>query len=169
MTGFRFAAGASFVAAIIVSSACWQGNAGVNPVQALAARRAIRNEVVRAYDLSRPDVPANLMALYAPTGPIVSASGGRIMTSRDSIRAGIDAFWTNVGRNMRDPHVEWTQMEIDVLAPGIAVMTAAYRIPHHQPNGLPHVIGGAWTAVFVLRDGRWYITQEHLSDDPFAS
>ena len=169
MRRFRVTAGAVSVAIIMMSSACSEGRPAVNPVEALAARRAIRNEVVQAYDLSRPDVPGNLMALYAPTGPIVSASGGRIMTSRDSIRAGIDAFWTNVGRNMRDPHVEWTRMEIDVLSPGVAVMTATYRIPHHQPNGLPHVIGGAWTAVFVQREGRWYITDEHLSDDPFAS
>ena len=138
-------------------------------LQRVAAQRAIRSEVEAAYDFSRADVPGNLMALYAPSGPLVSASGGRITTSRDSLRAGIQAFWTNVGRNMRDARVEWTAMNIDVLAPGVAVMTATYRIPHHQPNGLPHVIGGAWTAVFVQRNGHWYITEEHLSDNPFAS
>ena len=157
------------IAAVVLVAACVASPAGVSPVQRLLAERAIRNEVMQAYDLSRPDVPANLMSLYAPTGPVYSASGGRISTSRDSIRAGIEAFWTNVGRNMRNPRVEWTQMHIDVLAPSVAVMTATYRIPHRQPNGLPHVIGGAWTAVFILRDGRWYITEEHLSDDPFAS
>ncbi|MDQ2890969.1 MAG: DUF4440 domain-containing protein [Gemmatimonadota bacterium] len=155
--------------AILTMSGCTSGPAAVNAVERVVAERAIRNEVVAAYDLTRPDVPGNLMSLYAPTGPIRSASGGRVIASRDSIRAGIDAFWTNVGRNMRDPHVEWTRMDIDVLAPGVAVMTATYRIPHRQPNGLAHVIGGAWTAVFVLRDGRWYITEEHLSDDPAAT
>ncbi len=163
------AAASTLLGACLLVAGCWSGPGGVNPIQRLAAQRAIRAEVVAAYDLSRPNVPANLMALYAPTGPILSVSGGRITTSRDSIQAGIDAFWTNVGRNMRDPRVEWPQMRIDVLAPGIAVMTATYRIPHHQPNGLPHVIGGAWTAVFVLRNGAWYITEEHLSDDPYAS
>jgi hypothetical protein len=34
--------------------------------------------------------------------------------------------------------------------------------------GAPHVIGGAWTAVFARRDGRWAIVQEHLSDVPAA-
>lgn len=156
-------------AAILAISACTSGPPTVNAVQRVVAQRAIRNEVVAAYDLTRPNVPDNLMSLYAPTGPIRSASGGRVIASRDSIRAGIDAFWSNVGRNMRDPHVEWTRMDIDLLAPGVAVMTATYRIPHRQPNGLAHVIGGAWTAVFVLRDGRWYITEEHLSDDPAAT
>jgi hypothetical protein len=31
---------------------------------------------------------------------------------------------------------------------------------------MPHVIGGAWTAVFEKRGGRWYVIQEHLSDLP---
>lgn len=151
------------------SMACSAAVDRVTPLQRIAAERAIRREVVSAYDFSKPDVVGNLMALYAPSGPIVSASAGRVITSRDSLRAGIEAFWTNVGQNMRDPHVDWTSMHIDVLAPNAAVMTATYRIPHRQPNGLPHVIGGAWTAVFALRDGRWVIVQEHLSDNPFAS
>jgi hypothetical protein len=151
------------------SGGCSGSAPGVTALQRISAQRAIRSEVEAAYDFSRPDVPGNLMALYAPTGPILSASGGRITTSRDSLRAGIQAFWTNVGQNMRDAHVEWTAMRIDVLAPGVAVMTATYRIPHKQPSGLPHVIGGAWTAVFVQRGGHWYIIDEHLSDDPYAS
>jgi hypothetical protein len=142
---------------------------GVTALERIDAQRAIRAEVVAAYDLARPDVPANLMGLYAPSGPIISASGGRITTSRDSLRAGIDAFWNNVGANMRDAHVEWTAMHIDLLAPGVAMMAATYRIPHRTPAGLPHVIGGAWTAVFVKRAGHWYIIEEHLSDDPFPA
>ncbi len=68
---------------------------------------------------------------------------------------------------MRNPVVEWTSMDVDVLAPDAAVMTATYRIPHKQPNGLPHVIAGAWTAVFQQRGGKWVIIQEHLSDRPY--
>ena len=157
------------LATIVLMPGCSGPTPGVNALQRVAAERAIRAEVVAAYDLSRPDVPGNLMALYAPTGPIISASGGRISTSRDTLRAGIDAFWTNVGANMRDAHVEWTALHIDVLAPDVAMMAATYRIPHKTPTGLPHVIGGAWTAVFVQRGGHWYIIEEHLSDDPFPS
>lgn len=152
--------------ALIPSGACAPRGTAVSPEQRAADERAIRGEVVAAYDFTRPNVPDNLMALYAPTGRIVSASAGRIVTSRDSLRAGIQAFWDNVGRNMRTPRVEWTQMYIAVLAPDAAVMTATYRIPHIQPNGMQHVIGGAWTAAFERIGGRWYIVQEHLSDDP---
>jgi ketosteroid isomerase-like protein len=137
--------------------------------QRLAAERAIKSEVIAAYDFTRPNVIDNLMSLYAPTGRVISASVGQVTTTRDSLRLGIAAFWNNVGRNMHNPRVEWTTMVIDVLAPNAAVMTATYRIPHTTPQGLPHVIGGVWTAVFELRDGKWVIVQEHLSDNPFAS
>jgi ketosteroid isomerase-like protein len=166
MTGSKFLLSLALLGA---AAGCSERPQGVSALQRMSAERAIRAEVVAAYDFSRTDVPGNLMALYAPTGPIVSASGGRITTSRDSLRAGIQAFWDNIGKNMRDPHVEWTAMHIDLLAPNVAVMTATYRIPHKQPNGLPHVLGGAWTAVFSLRDGHWYVIEEHLSDNPFAS
>lgn len=158
----------ALVASLLVASAlaCGGSATPVTTAQRDAAVRAIRAEVTGAYDFTRPDVPGNLMALYAPTGPIVSASAGRVVTSRDTLRAEIQAFWDNVGRNMRNPRVEWTFMRIDVLAPNAAVMTATYRIPHTQPNGMAHVIGGAWTAAFTKTGDRWYIVQEHLSDDP---
>ena len=145
---------------------CASRGTSVSAEERAAAEHAIRDEVVAAYDLTRPNVPQNLMALYAPTGRIVSASAGRVTTSRDSLRAGIQAFWDNVGRNMRNPRVEWTSMYIAVLAPNAAVMTTTYRIPHTQPNGMRHVIGGAWTAAFQKLGDRWCIVQEHLSDDP---
>lgn len=133
-----------------------------------AAARAVVREVSAAYDLSRPNVVDNLMGLYAPSGPIVSASAGRVITSRDTLRQGIQAFADNVLRNMHGPRFEWTSMHVDVLAPDVAAMTATYRIPHVQPNGMQHVVGGAWTAVFERIGDRWFIRQEHLSDDPTA-
>ena len=67
---------------------------------------------------------------------------------------------------MHEPTWVWDTMLFDVLSPTAAVMTASYHVPHHQPNGQPHVIGGAWTAVFQKRGNRWVIVQEHLSDLP---
>jgi hypothetical protein len=55
-------------------------------------------------------------------------------------------------------------MNVGVLAPDAAVMTSTYRVPHLTPMGTNHVIGGARTAVFQKRGGRWVIIQEHLSD-----
>jgi hypothetical protein len=135
-------------------------------------RQAIIDSLTRrvkaAYDLSKPDVAARMLSLYPDSGRVVSASGGQMLTSRDSVAIGIKAFWTNVGSNMRDPHWIWDRMVFDVLSPTAAVMTATYRIPHLTPRNQPHVIGGAWTAVFQKRGSRWYIVQEHLSDLPPA-
>ena len=125
----------------------------------------VRSLIVTAYDLSKPgDVVTRLMSLYPPTGTVVSASGGQVSGSRDSLEAGIRAFWSNVGRNMRDPRWTWGPMHVDVLARDAAVVTTTYRVPHITPSGAPHVIAGAWTAVFQRRGGRWVIVQEHLSD-----
>ena len=127
----------------------------------------LRGLIVNAYDLTRPgDAVARLMSLYPPTGSVVSASGGQVSTSRDSLEAGIRAFWDNVGRNMRNPKWTWGAMHVDVLSPDAAVVTSTYRVPHLTPRGEPHVIAGAWTAVFQRRGGRWVIVQEHLSDVP---
>jgi hypothetical protein len=135
-----------------------------------ADRRAIIDSLTRqvkaAYDLSAPGAEQRLLSLYPGSGRVVSASGGQMLTSRDTLAMGIHAFWTNVGANMRDPHWVWDQMVFDVLAPNAAVMTATYHVPHLTPRNLPHTIGGAWTAVFQKRGDRWYVIQEHLSDLP---
>jgi len=154
--------------ALLATVGCQDPIRQITPLQRLEIERTIKNEVFAAYDFRQPDVVERLMTLYAPYARIISASGGEVVTSRDSLRAGIQAFWNNVGRNMRNPTVEWTAIYIDVLSPNSAVMTATYRIPHRQPNGLPHVIGGAWTAVFERIGGQWRIVQEHLSDNPYA-
>lgn len=119
-----------------------------------------------AYDLSKPDVEQRMLSLYATSGPIVSASAGRVVTSRDTLAMGIRYFWENVGVNMRGPRWIWDSLHVNVLSPTSAVVTAAYRVPHRTPRNEDHVIAGAMTAVFVKRDGKWVIIQEHLSDVP---
>ncbi|HEY3133916.1 MAG TPA: nuclear transport factor 2 family protein [Gemmatimonadaceae bacterium] len=125
---------------------------------------SLKRLVVNTYDLSKPDPVTRLMSLYPDSGRVISASGGVITTTRPQLEEAIKAFWTYVGQNMRNPRWEWTSMNVDVLAPDAAVMTSTYRIPHLTPTGMNHVIGGAWTAVFQKRGGRWVIVQEHLSD-----
>jgi len=159
-----------FRGAAIVCSAMALVGCGSGATMSAAERQAIADSITRqvkaAYDLSKPNVEQRLLSLYPPSGRIVSAAAGQLLTSRDSLAMGIKAFWENVGVNMREPKWVWDQMIIDVLAPNAAVMTARYHIPHLTPRNQPHTLGGAWTAVFEKRDGRWYIIQEHLSDLP---
>jgi hypothetical protein len=160
MSRLRFA-----VLATILAAAC-SPNTTVSTAERQAIVDSLTRQVQAAYDLSRPNAEQRLLSLYPPNGRVVSAAGGQILTSRDSLAMGIKAFWDNVGVNMRNPKWIWDQMLFDVLAPNAAVMTARYHIPHLTPRNQPHTISGAWTAVFQKRGDRWYIVQEHLSDLP---
>ena len=127
----------------------------------------LQRMIVAANDITQPgDVVGRMMSLYAPTGGIVSASGGRVITSRDTLEGQVRTFWEYVGQNMRNPKWQWDPMHVDVLSRDAAVVTASYRIPHLTPRGMPHVIAGALTQVFVRRNGRWVVVQEHLSEVP---
>lgn len=120
--------------------------------------------VKHAYDFSQPDVVDRLLAIYPDTGRVVSASGGRVIASRDSLDAGIRSFWATVGQNMRDPKTVWGPIHIDVPSTRAAVVTAEYSVPHRTPRDEPHTIGGAMTLVFAKQGTRWVVIQEHLSD-----
>lgn len=127
---------------------------------------SLTSQVKAAYDVTKPDAEKRLLSLYPESGRVVSASGGQVIGSRDTLAMGLKAFWENVGANMRQPQWIWDQMLFDVLSPTAAVMTATYHVPHLTPRNEPHTIAGAWTAVFEKRGGRWYVVQEHLSDLP---
>jgi len=157
--------------ALLVIGAC--SAAGSSDSSLGAGERAaiadtVKRTIVSTYDLSRPDVVDRFMRLYADTGRVVSASGGFVTTSRDSLRRQIETFWTAVGQNMQGPTWTWGDMIIDVLSRNAVAVTATYTVPHHTPDGQPHMIGGAWTSVWTHRNGRWVIVQEHLSDLPRA-
>ncbi|MEO8334990.1 MAG: DUF4440 domain-containing protein [bacterium] len=142
----------------------------MRPDQRAAIADTLEALIVAAYDIAKPGDPVQrLMSLYPASGPVISASGGQVSTSRDTLEAGIRAFWDNVGKNMRDPKWMWGPMRVDVLAPDAAVVTTTYTVPHLTPAGQPHVIAGAWTAVFQRKAGRWVIVQEHLSDTPMSA
>jgi Domain of unknown function (DUF4440) len=155
---------------VLIAGALFVGCGGSEPgaAEKKAIATEIEAEVRAAYDLKNPDVEKSLERLYPDTGRIVSASSGMIIASRDTLFAGIHAFWKYVGSNMKNPKWIWDRILIDVLSRDAAVMTATYHVPHLTPTNMAHVIGGAWTAVFRKEGGRWVIVQEHLSDLPPA-
>jgi hypothetical protein len=155
---------AAAIGFVLTTAAC--ASSTLSPEERRTIADSLARQVKAAYDLSKPDVAQRMLSLYPPAGPIVSASAGRMTTSRDTLAMGIKAFWDNVGVNMRQPQWVWDNMVVDVLAPNAAVMTATYHIPHLTPQNQPHVIAGAWTAAFEKRGSRWYVVQEHLSDVP---
>jgi len=146
--------------------ACTRRTDSPTAAEQKAIADTLKAMVVSAYDLSKPDPVAGLMGLYPTDRRVLSASGGRVSTTRPQLEEQIKAFWTYVGANMQQPKWEWMTMYVDVLSSDAAVLTSTYRVPHTTPAGRPHVVGGAWTAVFANRGGRWVIIQEHLSDAP---
>ena len=160
---------APFIAVALGSlAACRMDSAAasVDPVRQKAISDTLTTMIRAAYDLKAKDVVARLMSLYPDSGRVISASGGRVTTTRDSLESGIKSFWTYVGQNMQDPTWIWGRPLVDVLSPDAAVVTTTYRVPHRTPSGEPHTIAGAWTAVFARRGGKWVIVQEHLSEIP---
>jgi ketosteroid isomerase-like protein len=160
------------VAFIVSLAACKATEAPGAPTPSVSGvsaegQRAIADTITRliegAYDLTQPAAVQRLMSLYPDSGPVVSATDGRFTASRDSIQGAIESFWESMGRNMQRPKWVWGDRRVDVLSPTAAVMTATYTIPHAAPSGEAHTIGGAWTAVFQKRRGRWVIIHEHLS------
>jgi hypothetical protein len=157
---------AVFSAAVFASACAAKTEAPLSAAEKTAIADSLKRMVIAAYDLSKPDVVGSMMSLYPPSGRVISASGGAMTTTHPLLEEQVKTFWKFVGSNMQNPKWEWTAMEVDVLSRDAAVITSTYRIPHTTPKGMRHVIGGAWTAVFARRDGRWMIVQEHLSDAP---
>ena len=157
--------------AVALLAACHPSNRQqLSDAQRAAIADTVKHTLIAACDLtSKGDVVARLMSLYPDSGPVISANAGHVTTTRAALETSIRQFWQNVGQNMRDPKWEWGEMHVEVLSPDAAAVTATYRIPHLTPRGMPHVVGGAWTAVFERRGGRWVIVQEHLSDVPPSS
>lgn len=130
---------------------------------------AIRKRLVAAYDLSQRDMVSGLMSVYPPDDQVISAAGGRVTASRDTLEAGVRSFWETTGKFMKNPRWEWGPMHVDVLSRDAAVLTTTYVVPHLTPEDEPHIIGGAWTSVWKRLGGNWYIVREHLSDMPRAA
>lgn len=146
-----------------------QGASTLTAAEATSIGDSIRTLVVSAYDLTARDVAAGMLSVYPPDGRVVSATAGRVTTTRQLLGMAVKSFWDGVGQYMIRPTWTWDAIQVDVISRDAAVMTAQYSVPHWTDEGTPHVIGGVWTAVWQRRDGRWEITNEHLSDMPRAT
>ena len=155
-----------WLAAALTSAGCDERTPQLSAADSAAIADSLRALVRDAYDLSKGDVVSRMMSLYPSSGRVVSATAARTTTSRDSLQAAVNAFWDGVGQYMVRPTWTWQAMQVDVLGPSTAAMTAQYTVPHWTDRGAPHVIGGAWTTVWERRSGRWVVIHEHLSDMP---
>jgi hypothetical protein len=94
----------AIIATIAALSACQSvSGARMDPARQKAIGDTLTAMIRSAYDLGAKDVVKRLMSLYPDSGRVISASGGRVTTTRDSLEAGIKSFYDYVGRNMQDP------------------------------------------------------------------
>ncbi|MGQ0648696.1 MAG: nuclear transport factor 2 family protein [Gemmatimonadaceae bacterium] len=167
MTSLRMAHGFPLVCAFALAAGCTPASGErLSTAQTAAISDTLRRIVRNAYDLSKGDAVRRFMSVYPSSGRVVSAAGGRVSTTRDSLQMSINAFWDGVGQHMLTPTWTWGNMDVDVLSPTSAVMTAQYAVPHWTDRGVPHVIGGVWTSVWRRTSEGWRIVHEHLSDMP---
>jgi ketosteroid isomerase-like protein len=152
-------------ALLAVSGACTDP-VRVSPADRAAIRDSLSALVSAAYDFSHPESPSRLLSLYPDSGRVISAAGGRVLTSRDTLAGAIRGFWQRVGQNMQQPQFVLGSTYVDVITRDAAVMTITYSIPHLTPQGTKHIVSGAWTMLWRNQGGRWMIVQEHLSDTP---
>ena len=153
---------------VILLLACGRESASGahRPDADLALADTLKSRIAEAYDFTKPGAVDRMIGLYPDSGRVISASGGNLVVSPDSLRAGIATFWENVGRNMQNPKWVWGEVYVSRLGGDAAVLTGTWSIPHIAPDGHPHLIQGAWTAVFRRINGRWLIIAEHLSAPP---
>jgi ketosteroid isomerase-like protein len=158
------AAGALPALLAVAFSVCAPADGGRSADQLL--EDTLRARIEQAYDFRRPGVVERMSSLYPDSGRVISASGGHVMTTVDSLRQGLAYFWESVGTTMQDPRWQWEDVHVDRLADDAAALTGTWSIAHVAPTGDAHTIRGAWTAVFRRIDGEWKIVQEHLSVPP---
>ncbi|HEX2168348.1 MAG TPA: hypothetical protein VHG09_14030, partial [Longimicrobiales bacterium] len=115
-------------------------DAPANTARGDALADTLTQRIQEAYDFTQPNVVERMSALYPDTGRVISASGGYVTTTVDSLRQGLADFWANVGTNMTGPRWEWGEIHVDRLSDDAAVLTATWSIPHIAPTGRPHTI-----------------------------
>src|SRR5690349_13389111 len=121
----RVAIAALTLSAGAMAACATPGRDSISDGERAAISDTLQRMLVAAYDITKPGDPvARMLSLYPPTGGVVSASGGRVSVSRDSLEAGIRSFWEYVGQNMRNPKWQWDPMHVDVLSRDAAVVTA---------------------------------------------
>jgi hypothetical protein len=104
---------------------------------------------------------AGMMSTYPASGPLVSAGNGELITSRDSVANMLAGLSQTSNRK-----TSYQNPKIDVLAPGVAAVTLAFRFEGKTPDKKPFNNAGVYSAVLAERDGKLQIVQEHQSVPP---
>ena len=123
-------------------------------------QRATIEEAVKqaAWSHLRAGDADTALSYYEP-GAVV-ASNGELYPSFSAFAHHVRTFY----RTLREVHLAaWDQMHVDVLSERAAVLTATFRWSSTDTEGVRLDLRGVWTAVSVLRQGRWRVLVRHES------
>lgn len=125
-----------------------------------SAQRAAIEEAVKetAWEHLRAKDAETALGYYEPNA--VVASDGMLYPTFELFARQTREFY----RTLQQVHVAvWDRMHVDVLSAQLAVLTATVRWASTDTAGIRTTLQGVWTAVLVLRQGRWRIRIRHES------
>lgn len=140
-------------------------SAGAHPTSMSGAQRQATEDSARAWlamvhDQMEHGDSAALMASYPPSGPLVSAGDGKLVTNRDSVASMLAGL-----SQVKGAKVTFDDPKVEVLAPGVAAVAVPSRFQGTN-QGQAFDNYSVYTAVLAERDGRMRVIQEHQSTAP---
>jgi uncharacterized protein (TIGR02246 family) len=100
---------------------------------------------------------SGVIAAYLPGVPV--AEQGRISPRFEALAPTLRDFYAS----HRVTENRLSDIRIAVLGADVALLTAEYSFAAVGPDEAPFANAGAWSAVFVRRDGVWRIAGAHQS------
>jgi hypothetical protein len=152
----------------LVSAVLWIALAacagGENEVFDASRRQAVRDSA-RAFFESIPaelagDGPDAWLRLFDPSTSFFMASDGQVALAD---RAAAEAFLAGFSPTVARVELVWEDVRIEPLAPGVAVVAAAYREAIVLADGSVSRFGGYVSGVARNRGGSWALQHLHWS------
>ena len=137
------------------------GPPGADQLGAEAAVGALADSILaaaRARDADR------FAAYFQPGEAVVYVLNTRRLSSQAALR---DAFRAMLGRQREfDPH--WADRRVQMLAPGVAVFTGAFRTTARDTSGAPWSAQGIVTFAARRDSAGWRVVNWHTSETATA-
>lgn len=133
---------------------------GPEPVELTKTLRdQIKAEVKQAAidHINTKDAPT---ALSHYTEDAIAVSNTTLFLSLSELAEDVNAYY-NILKEVN--LTVWDEMNINVIDTDAAVITATFRYSFTDTNDVKTDLKGAWTALYVRRNGKWKIRVRHES------
>ena len=154
-SGIRFA--------LLFGSGVWLTGQQPQTPMTSAERLAIENAVAQRHvqtleDAERLDLDKAIASMLDTGKGVFIRDGELIMTRQEVYEAYKQAY-----AGLEKQEIEVGRQNVIVLAPDIAILVGEGRSTSTAKDGRTFSSRGAWTVVYVLRDGEWKVIHAHQS------